>query len=363
MDRIVPKTDCWQEERAISGMSCGSESSMTDHELQPIDPESAVKMYLNEREPEVADKTLENLRNHLGHFVQWCDEQGITDSSELTGRRLHEYRLWRQEGIAQTTLSINLSSLRKFLRWCASVDAVSEGLDQKVVLPPRDREREARDTMLNADRAEEMLNHLRKFKYASRTHALLELMWHCGCRKGTIRAFDVGDLHPRKQTLETRHRPESDTPLKNGQRGQRVIALSERVGKILSEYIEHNHQDKKDDYGRKPLFTTRYGRISLSAIKDASYTMTRPCVYDNCPHNRDPDECKATADSKASLCPSSVSPHPVRRGSITHHLLKDVPETAVSDRCDVSTDVLEHHYDQRTESEKAEQRREYINGL
>jgi site-specific recombinase XerC len=336
---------------------------MSDRSLQPIEPESAVKMYLNQREPEVADKTLENIRNHLNHFLEWCTTAEISDTTELTGRKLHQYRLWRQEGIAQTTLSINLSSLRKFLRWCETIDAVTEGLDEKVVLPSRDPERDSRDTMLEADAAEQMLNHLRKFQFANRTHALLELMWHCGCRKGTVRAFDLDDFSPRKQTLEAKHRPESDTPLKNGSRGQRVIALDGRVSAILEDYIEVSRRDKQDEFGRQPLFTTRYGRISLSAIKDACYTMTRPCVWGTCPHNREPESCEAAEDSQASLCPSSVSPHPVRRGSITHHLLKDVPETAVSDRCDVSPEVLEVHYDERTEHEKAEQRREFINSL
>jgi site-specific recombinase XerD len=321
-------------------------------------------MYLTEREPEVAAKTLENIRNHLGHFTDWCEQEGITSTSELTGRDLHEYRVWRQEGIAQTTLSINLSSLRTFLRWCESIDAAPERLDEKIILPPRNPEEEARDTMLDADRAEEMLAYLQKYDYASRTHALLEVMWHCGCRKGTIRTFDVGDFHPRKQTLEVRHRPESDTPLKNGERGQRVLALNDRVTEVLTDYVDHNRREKIDDYGREPLFATRYGRISLPAIKDACYTMSRPCATGHgCPHNRDPDTCEAVDDKSASLCPSSVSPHPVRRGSITHHLLNDAPETVVSGRCDVSADILEHHYDQRTEHEKAEQRRKYIDGI
>lgn len=336
---------------------------MSDRNLQPIEPESAVKMYLNQRDPEVAQKTLENIRNHLNHFVEWCQEEEISDTTDLTGRVLHRYRLYRQEGIAQSTLSINLSSLRKFLRWAESIDAVSEGLDEKVILPSRDPDRDSRDVMLEADDAEEMLNHLRQFQYASRTHALLELMWHCGCRKGTIRGFDLDDFSPRKRTLEAKHRPETDTPLKNGSRGQRVIALDERITGILTDYVEVSRSEKTDDFGRNPLFTTRYGRISLSAIKDACYTMTRPCEYGSCPHNRDLSSCEATDDSQASRCPSSVSPHPVRRGSITHHLLKDVPETAVSDRCDFSPEVLEVHYDERTEHEKAEQRREFIDSL
>jgi hypothetical protein len=87
-------------------------------------------------------------------------------------------------------------------------------------------------------------------------------------------------------------------------------------------------------------------------------------MYTSCPHDRDVSECEAAIDrSQAFACPSSVSPHAVRRGAITHWLNSDVPEQVVSARANVSTAVLDEHYDRRTEREKMAQRRKYLDNI
>jgi hypothetical protein len=85
-------------------------------------------------------------------------------------------------------------------------------------------------------------------------------------------------------------------------------------------------------------------------------------VYsDQCPVDKDPETCDAAqTHSAATGCPESVSPHAVRRGSITNYLQEDIPKPVLSDRANVSIDVLDKHYNELTESEKAEQRRHFF---
>ncbi len=80
--------------------------------------------------------------------------------------------------------------------------------------------------------------------------------------------------------------------------------------------------------------------------------VTAPCyLNESCP------DCNHSTQEK---CPEAVSPHAIRRGSITHFLTKDVPVEVVSDRMGVSRKVLDKHYDKRSAEVKLEQRRGYL---
>ena len=128
---------------------------------------------------------------------------------------------------------------------------------------------------------------------------------------------------------------------------------------MLASYVEEHRHNVTDDYGRKPLFTTKRGRPKKNSIRRNIYAGTRPCaVGQDCPHGKEPETCEAAQQTDdACKYPSTVSGHPVRRGAITFHLRRDIPQQAVSDRMDVSNKVLSEHYCIRTEDEKAKQRR------
>lgn len=59
-----------------------------------------------------------------------------------------------------------MSTVRQFIRFCESVDAVRRGVAEKIVLP--DGERKAWTETLDEDEADAILVHLRKYYYGSR---------------------------------------------------------------------------------------------------------------------------------------------------------------------------------------------------
>lgn len=335
-------------------------------ELEPIDPITSIELYIAEKETEFSDATLRSHESRLGHFRRWCDEQNITNLNELTGRKLQEYKLWRRnEGdLSKVTVKTQVDTLRVFVRWLGTVDAVDPDLYVKVVSPDVTPDENSRDVKLDSKDAEAMLEHLETYEYASRAHVTVALLWHTMLRRGAARALDVDDYYPEEQCLEVFHRPKTGTPIKNGTDGERFIGLSGWVCNLLDDWIRDRRPDVTDDHGREPLLATKYGRVCKTTIPKYVYRYSRSCVYgDGCPHSRDPESCEAMETGSASKCPSSISPHAVRRGSITRHLAEDIPETAVSERANVSQRVLDQHYDRRSQREKMEQRRQYLNQL
>lgn len=168
-----------------------------------------VSQYQNERKHEVRESTIVNQRYHLQSFVRWSDEIGLEDLGNLNGYVLNQFKTWRRENseINDQTLYNILMTIRGFLGWCEQRDLVEEGLPEKLDIPkPEDP---TRNTTIDPNRANEILEHLQKFDYASLDHVLFYLLYHTGMRIGTARALDVEDWNQKEALLYVQHRPDT----------------------------------------------------------------------------------------------------------------------------------------------------------
>ena len=329
-------------------------------ELEAIEPNKAVDLYLAQKKEDASTRTVQAHGYRLKKFLEWCELEEVTNLNDLSGRSLYEYRLWRKDDGDLNTVSLRtqLCTLRTFMRFCESINAVESDLHDEILLPTLDRNEDARDEMLEPERAEEIREHLNQFEYASRKHLLFELFWTTSARLGAIQSLDIADFDPDNQSLAFNHRPSTGTSLKNRDSGERIVSLSNETTQVVEDYINHHRPNVEDGHGRRPLITTENGRMSQSNIRALVYSMTRPCKYGG--------DCRCGEKynyTYASKCDWSRSPHTLRRGSLTHLLKNDVPKQVVSDRADVSPDVLDKHYDQMTEEERMEQRRDYLNSV
>lgn len=345
--------------------------------LKDWPPQKGVEKYLNEREGGISEKTYEEYEDELAEFVDYCDARGVYPLNELSKADMTELNEWyRTEVPAQVqrygskTTRDFIYLVRNFVRFLEDREVVKDGLHTKLEPPEMDDGDGVNDDVLDADRAQEILNHLSTYEHATIEHAVWVLLAAFGGRRGTIRAIDLDDCHLREEELddgekpyiELKHRPEQGTPLKNDEKSEREVSIARWIADILLDYITVTREDVTDEYGRDPLITTDHGRIALSTISKYAYKWTRPCkVSGECPHGRTEADCEAATDmDQASKCPSSKSPHPSRKGYITEEARAGVPDELLSERCDVGIDVLEKHYKHLTETDKRELRQEML---
>jgi len=109
--------------------------------------------------------------------------------NKLSGRDLHRFRLWRRAdgNFAPISEKTQMDTLRVFIRWCTSIEAVPADLHAKVVSPSMSEEDETKDVMVDADVAEGILDYLSSYEYASARHLCFQLMWRALLRRGGVR--------------------------------------------------------------------------------------------------------------------------------------------------------------------------------
>ncbi|UPV72737.1 site-specific integrase [Halorussus limi] len=332
--------------------------------LEPTSPREAVNEYLAEVQQELAAATAQNHKYRLDKFLTWTDEVGLDDMNEITGSLLQEFKQWLMGDVAKVTVKNHLSTVRQFVEFCEDINVAPKGVGRKIRLPTIQLGEDVSDVHILQKEAEMILEYCEDYEYATLRHTAFYILWHTGMRASALTGLDIGDYDNRANVLSLRHRPDEETPLKNKERSERDVYINDDVASVLDAFLDMHHPYVEDEYGRMPLLGGTQGRLHYTTIQRNIYTVTRPCHYTNeCPHDRDLQECEATSYNTASKCPSSVAPHALRKGAATALRKQDVPKEVASERLDMSGNVLDKHYDKRTKREKMELRREYLNGI
>jgi len=329
-------------------------------------PRQARSLFLKSKKDSLKESSYRAYRFPTKHFIQYLESENIVNIREVDGYVIENWKLTRKaDGIAPATFKSNVKHVAVFVRWCERTNLVETGVGDQIVIPNIAIEDEASHKTVSKKRAEDILRYLEKFEYGTRQHAIFYFLWQTGCRISGAITLDLDDFHPTESKIEFRDRKTSETALKNGSRGERNVTLTDDLIRVLSDYIDISRDDVRDEYDRRPLFTTGSGRIRRQVVYKNVVGFTRPCVYDGgCPHNREIENCDAAQNKKKGYeCPGSISMHPIRRGSITNHLNQGWPKEKVSERCDVSVSILEKHYNEQSKEDERQTRRKFLDRL
>ena len=317
----------------------------------PVTIAEAIESYLTERETELSDSLIQNHRYQLKQFRLWCGGAGGVDNiDDLDPIDVSRFRRYRSQDLNSNTMYNQLGVLRLLLRFAHRMGWVEDSLPDSVVLPTRSGR--SRDTDIDPDRVASILDDLERYHYGSVDHVILSLLWTCSLRIGALRAIDVDDVHTDDQWIDMVHRPETDTPLKNKAGSEREINLHGWVADVLRAWIDDRSPRVQGSHNRGPLVATQYGRMARSSIRSRIYKLTACGGVDaGCACGSDP----------LTHCDDVVSPHDIRRSSISAWLDDGTDPTLLSQRVDTSKSTMSKHYDIRDATQKRELRKDAFN--
>jgi hypothetical protein len=114
----------------------------------------------------------------LNIFQRWTQEVGLSDMNTLAGRDLARFKTWRKNETDVNRVSLNgtLGILRTFLRFCERIEAVEDGIVEKVQLSNVPEDEEVRTDAPDDETVEAIHHYYGRFEYASRRHAAFELI-------------------------------------------------------------------------------------------------------------------------------------------------------------------------------------------
>lgn len=321
----------------------------------------AVDLFIRRKQTDWKGQTKETYEKDLHVFLQYAASAGIETTAELNRWNVGGYTdFLLDQDWARVTVASRQKKAKTWLKYLEGQGIIPLGLHLAIETLRLSDDEQTSDQQLKPEDARSLLSFYRNSAEwrGTRRHAVLEVLWHVGCRIAGVRSLDLDDYEPETGDLKFRSRGEKGTRLKRGKQHQRNVTLSEIPNDVLHFYVRRERPDIRDEHGRKPLFPTRQGRASRSAVRGWMYQATQPCMAVECPHGKRRPNCKFVPRDSASRCPSTRSPHAIRRGSITWQRNLGFTEETVAKRAAATPSVIRRYYDDPDYADELERRRD-----
>jgi len=178
--------------------------------------------------------TVKNRRVHLGYFVQWCRDRGITEPTEVTRpilehyqRHLFQYRKKNGEALSFRSQHARLMPLRVWFRWLARQHYLLHNPASEIELPRL--EHRLPKHVLSVQEMEQVLAQPSIHDpLGLRDRAMLETLYSTGMRRMELIHLKIYDLDTDRGMLTIRQ---------GKGKKDRVIPIGDRAAAWVEKYL------------------------------------------------------------------------------------------------------------------------------
>lgn len=169
---------------------------MSRQDAPELSISEAIELYIRRKRPDWNGGTERTYRRNLELFVEYAAENELDELDTLSRWDVGGFTDWLlEQDYAAATVASRQKTVRTWLKYLESQGLVEHGLHTAIETLRLDDEEETSDQQLAPEDAQELLAFYRDSAEwrGTRRHAILEVLWHVGCRMAGLRALDLGD--------------------------------------------------------------------------------------------------------------------------------------------------------------------------
>jgi integrase/recombinase XerD len=239
--------------------------------MNRIVPESRLAALLEKhledlRMRDYSEYTVKNRRVHIGFFLDWCHERGITEPVEVTRtvlesyqRHVFHYRKKNGEPLSFTGQHDRLVPLRVWFKWMAKHRHILHNPASELELPRLGMR--LPKAVLTASEAEQVIAQTDVNDVLGlRDRAILEVLYSTGMRRLELVKLTLWDLDLERATVIIRQA--------KGKK-DRIIPLGDRAAEWVRKYLEESRPRLMSQSDDKVVFLSNAGeRFSLDYLTE-----------------------------------------------------------------------------------------------